>query len=113
MRHLFCLFSLPLSLFAVMVNSLAAPSQSPSSRNQNLSSRVDASFYTTARLLVQQQINLLVCTEMALVEPYPNPMRVIRGQLLMQTKGVDRFLQQRGLNTQTRCNQQENFSSGV
>ncbi|MDJ0676671.1 MAG: hypothetical protein QNJ36_15045 [Calothrix sp. MO_167.B42] len=92
MRYLFFCFVLPLGLFPIFINSVNAQSQSSSSRNSNLSSRADASFYTAASRVVQQQVNLLARIETALVEPDPNYMRVVRGRLLLQTKAVERFL---------------------
>jgi len=92
MRYLFFCFVLPLGLFPILINSANAQSQWSYSRNPNISSRGDASFYTAASRLVQQQINLLARIETALVEPDPNYMRVVRGRLLLQTKAVERFL---------------------
>jgi hypothetical protein len=111
MRYLFFVFFLPLSLFSILGNSLAVASQQSSSRNQNLSSRANASFYTTAHRLVQQQINLLARTEMALVEPDPNYMRVVRGQLFLQTKAIERFLKDQDINQRDICNQPGKVSS--
>ncbi len=92
MRYLFFCFVLPLGLFSILGNPVNGESQSLSSRNPNLSSRADASFYTAASQLVQRQINLLARMETALIEPDPNHMRVVRGRLLLQTKAVERFL---------------------
>ncbi|MDJ0798560.1 MAG: hypothetical protein QNJ51_17350 [Calothrix sp. MO_167.B12] len=110
MRYLLFGFFLPCCFFPIFGNSVVAQSQSPSSRNHHLSSRVDASFYTAASRLIQQQINLLARMEMALVEPDPNPMRVVRGRLLLQTKAVERFLKHRYTDQKPVCDRSVNAS---
>ncbi len=113
MRYLFACFVLPLGLLTILENPVNAESQWSSSWNRYLSSRADASFYTTASQLVQRQINLLARIETALVEPDPNPMRVVRGHLLLHTKAVERFLEDDYMHQKPICEHTARITRGT
>lgn len=103
MRQIFLGLLLPLSLTATDI-SLAQESHSQSDLNNNLASTpVGESFNTTATRLVQQQMYLIARLEQALTEPDPNRMRSVRGQLTIQTKSVEGFLQRQYSSPKTLC----------
>lgn len=94
MRQIFLGLLLPFWLTATPSNTLSREYHSPSNLSQNFSSEsVGDSFNTTASRLVQQQMYLIARIEQALKDPDPNRMRSVRGQLTVQTKSVEGFLQ--------------------
>jgi hypothetical protein len=93
MRHIFFSFLLLFWLICAPRNTLAAEYKPESSQSQN-SALLSASksFYKSASLLVQQQINLIARIEQALFQPDANRMRSVRGQLTIQVKAVESFI---------------------
>jgi hypothetical protein len=111
MRHLFLTFLLPFTLVSVAGSTLAAEHQFQSSLTENLTSNVTAEkFYTEAAKLVQRQIDLIARIEQALTNPDPHRIRVVKGQLTIQSKTVERFVNRQQNQPQTVCGSQRNFS---
>ncbi len=92
MRYILFSLFLPFYVLTVASSAFAKETQSQSSPLQHLSSRANESFYTTAKRLVQQQMNLINRIEKAISHPDANQVRVVRGQLTVYTKVVDNFL---------------------
>ncbi|TVP60483.1 MAG: hypothetical protein EA343_17385 [Nodularia sp. (in: Bacteria)] len=111
MRHLFFRFLLPFGLASVPLTSLAAGYQPQSSLISNLTSKPsDENFYTDAGKLVQRQIDLIARIEQALTSPDANRLRVVRGQLTIQVKSVESFVNRQQKNPQTLCSSQIDLS---
>ncbi|MEA5582330.1 hypothetical protein VB620_13380 [Nodularia harveyana UHCC-0300] len=112
MRHLFLSFLLPLPLASVPAITLAA--EYPSPITQNLTSKsTEEKFYTEAGKLVQRQIDLIARIEQALINPDPNRMRAVRGQLTIQLKSVESFVNRQQKHSQTLCSSQIDLSSNL
>ncbi|AFY33287.1 hypothetical protein [Calothrix sp. PCC 7507] len=104
MRYIFFSLLLPFWLTSVPNSTQNRDYESQISRNQNLASeQTDEKFYTTARDLVQQQVNLIARIEQALTEPDINPMRSVRGQLTIHVKSVEGFLNRQYQSPKTLC----------
>lgn len=110
MRQLFWGFLLPFPLAAMPVTTLAAEYHPSSSLTQNLTSKpTPEKFYTEAGRLVQRQIDLIARIEQALNSPDPNRIRVVRGQLTVQVKSSENFVNRQKKHTQTLCNSQRDL----
>jgi hypothetical protein len=92
MRHIFFSFLLLFWLISVPRTTLAAEYKPESSHQSSALQPASKSFYKSASLLVQQQINLIARIEQALSQPDANRMRAVRGQLTIQVKAVEGFL---------------------
>ncbi|OUL17785.1 hypothetical protein BV378_37780 [Nostoc sp. RF31YmG] len=104
MRYIFFSLLLPFSFASVPGKMQILDRQFTSSPNQNLAAEpANESFYTTASHLVQQQINLIARIEQALITPDANQMRSVLGQLTVQTKSVDAFLNRQSKSPKTLC----------
>ncbi|MBD2388458.1 hypothetical protein [Cylindrospermum sp. FACHB-282] len=104
MRQIFLGLLLPFSLTSTLSSSQGPEYHFQSDLNHNLASTsVVEPFYTTATRLVQQQMYLIARLEIALTEPDPNRMRSVRGQLTIQTKSVEGFLQRQYSSPKTLC----------
>ncbi|MDP5338245.1 MAG: hypothetical protein NWQ28_06680, partial [Nodularia sp. (in: cyanobacteria)] len=111
MRHLFLSLLLPFGLAAVPGTSLAAGYQPQFSLTQNLTSKpTDEKFYTDAGSLVQRQIDLMARIEEALTSPDANRLRIVRGQLTIQIKSIESFVNRQPKNPKTLCSSQINLS---
>ncbi|HYW19575.1 MAG TPA: hypothetical protein VE956_09725 [Nodularia sp. (in: cyanobacteria)] len=114
MRHLFFRFLLPFGLASVPASTLAAGYPSASSLTQNLTSNsTDEKFYTDAGRLMQRQLNLIARIEQALTNPDPNRIRVVRGQLTIQVKTVESFVNLHLKNSQTLCSSNIDLSRNL
>lgn len=104
MRYIFFSLLLPFCLAAVPELAQATEYQPQSTNKQNLASLLSSrSFYTRSSRLVQQQINLIARIEQALTEPDANKIRSVRGQLTIQIKSVENFLQRQYKIPKTLC----------
>jgi hypothetical protein len=102
MRYI-CSLLIPFCLIAIPTRVLAQY-QPQSSLNENRSSRLSDSFYTTAQKLVQEQINLIARIEQAIAQPDANQIRAVRGQLTINEVAVERFLKSQYTSPKTLCN---------
>ncbi|MBD2253002.1 hypothetical protein [Nostoc parmelioides] len=93
MRYIFLGLLLPFYVASWERNALALEYQSPSHNHTLAVESTDGNFYTKASYLLQQQLDLIVRIEQALVSPDANRMRAVRGQLIFQVKTVESFLQ--------------------
>lgn len=104
MRYILFSLLLPVCLTSFIKNTSALESSTKSSPIPILvSESIGESFYTQASGLVQQQINLIFRIEQALIDPDANRIRAVRGQLIVQTKTVENFLQRQSQNPQGLC----------
>lgn len=103
MRHIFFSFLLLFWLISVPRNTLAAEYKPESSHQSSALLPASKSFYKSASLLVQQQINLIARIEQALSQPDANRMRAVRGQLTIQVKAVEGFLKYQYNNPKALC----------
>lgn len=111
MRHLFSSFLLPFGLASVPGTTLAAEYQPQSSLTQNLTSKpTDEKFYTDSGRLVQRQLDLIARIEQALTSPDANRIRIVRGQLTIQVKTVESFVNRQQQNPQTLCSSNMDLS---
>lgn len=87
MRHFPLLFLLPFSLSFPLLLVLAA--ESPALQSQSFSS---PDFWSQAQRLVQEQLNLINRIERAIASPDFNRVEAVRGQLIVESGAVERFL---------------------
>ena len=114
MRHFFFSFLLPFGLISLPGITLAAGYESQSSLIQNLTSKpTDEKFYTEAGRLVQRQLDLMARIEQSLTDPDPNRIRAVRGQLTIQVKTVESFVNRQQKNPQAFCNSQRDSSRNL
>ncbi len=114
MRHSFFGFLLPFGLTSVLGNTLAAGYESPSSLISNLTSKAtNEKFYTEAGRLVQRQLDLMALIEQALTDPDPHRIRVLRGQLTIQVKTVESFVNRQQKNPPAFCNSQRDSARNL
>jgi hypothetical protein len=95
MRYIFLSFSgflLTFSLFLTADKSLGAEYKPKSSPANHISSVSNEAFYTKARQLVQEQINLQVRIEEAISQTDANQMRAVEGQVFLHVKATEAFL---------------------
>ncbi len=93
MRSIVLSLLLPFWVTSLRGNVLALQYQSLPHHHTLAVAATEENFYTEASALVQQQLDLIVRIEQALVSPDANQMRAVRGQLIVQTKTVAGFLQ--------------------
>jgi hypothetical protein len=103
MRYIFFSLFIPFCLISVSGQGFSAESKSRSSLNQNLSSRPDESFYTTATGMVQEQVNLIARIEKAISQPDANQLRSVRGQLTVHQVATESFLKRHYPNPKALC----------
>jgi hypothetical protein len=95
MRYIFLSFSgflLTFCLFLTADKSLGAEYKPKSSPANHISSISNEAFYTKARQLVQEQINLQVRIEEAISQTDANQMRAVEGQVFLHVKATEAFL---------------------
>ncbi|AFZ03805.1 hypothetical protein [Calothrix sp. PCC 6303] len=63
----------------------------PSFANSNNTLGESSDFYKHTSQMVQEQINLVARIEKAIAQPDPNQVRVVRGQILIQSKVIEAF----------------------
>lgn len=93
MRSIVLSLLLPFWVTSLGGNFLALQYQSLPHHHTLAVAATDENFYTEASPLVQQQLDLIVRIEQALVSPDANQMRAVGGQLIVHTKTVAGFLQ--------------------
>ncbi|MBD2500707.1 hypothetical protein [Anabaena azotica] len=96
---------LPFWVSSLGRNALALQYQSLPHHHTLAVASTDENFYTEASALMQQQLDLIVRIQQALVSPDANQMRAVRGQLIVQTKTVAAFLNRYDYNGRM-CQQQ-------
>lgn len=106
MRSIVFSLFLPFWVTSLGVNTLALEYQSLPYNHTLAVASTDENFYTEASPLIQQQLDLIVRIEQALVSPDANQMRAVRGQLIVQTKTVAGFLKRYYHNNRNLCQQQ-------
>jgi hypothetical protein len=105
MRFIFLSFLLPIGLTCVDGKVFAVPDQPPPPLHNTLAvESTNENFYTQASQIIQQHLNLITRIEQALVNPDPNRIRAVRGQLILHTKITEGFLQRQHLEGKTLCN---------
>lgn len=70
-------------------------------------------YYKNARSLMQEQINLVYRIEQAMSEPNPNRLRVVRGQLIVQSKAIEGFLRKQQISPGEQCQGSANIEPQV
>jgi hypothetical protein len=111
MRHIFLGLLLPFGLASTPSNTFVREYQPQFQLSQNSTSvSSSAEFYTTAQRLVQQQLYLITRIEQALIDPDPNRMRSVRGQLTVQTKSIEGFIQRQYNSPRTLCTRKGDIS---
>ncbi|MGM3307248.1 hypothetical protein ACSQ6I_14965 [Anabaena sp. WFMT] len=111
MSKIFLGLLLPFSLVSTPSFTLAMEYKAEFDLSQNLASEeATEKFYTTAVQLVQQQIYLVARLEQAFIDPDPNKMRSVRGQLTVRTYAVESFLTRQYPSPKTLCNSRGEFS---
>jgi hypothetical protein len=114
MRHIFFGFLFTFWLTAVPKTTFAFEYKPPSSLMHNLASEsTEEKFYTTASRLVQQQVDLIVRIEQALIEPDTNRIRSVRGQLIVQAKTVAGFVQSQYKSPESLCHPKADSAKNV
>ncbi|MBD2354061.1 hypothetical protein H6G41_05395 [Tolypothrix sp. FACHB-123] len=105
MRYIFFSLLLPFSLISIPVGNQNLDYRSSATSGKLILAAAPAneSFYTTARKLIQQQINLIARVEQAMVSPDANQMRAVQGQLTVYTKLVDTFLTRQNQSPKNVC----------
>ncbi|HEY9799039.1 MAG TPA: hypothetical protein V6D25_01670 [Leptolyngbyaceae cyanobacterium] len=106
MRHIVFSLLLPFWVTSLGGNALALQYQYLPHNHTLAVASTDENFYTEASALVQQQLDLIVRIQQALVSPDANQMRAVRGQLVVQTKTVAGFLKRYDYNGRNLCQQQ-------
>jgi hypothetical protein len=104
---------MPFFLAQLPASVIAAEYKSPSSPNQNFSSRPTEKFYTNIASLVQEQINLIARIEKAIAQPDANQLRAVRGQLIVQQVAIESSFKDYNRNQLAACNASSNSSVGV
>ncbi|MBD2344534.1 hypothetical protein [Anabaena subtropica] len=104
MRYIFFPILLPFLVTGFAGNAFALQYQSVSNNHTLAVESTDENFYTEASRLLQQQLDLIVRIEQALVSPDANRMRAVRGQLNVQTKTVEGFLKRLHRSRHNLCN---------
>ncbi len=92
MRNILCYLFVPVCLGFLSSLMLAEEAKSQSQPIENDSSRLDASFYTSVKPIVQNQINLATRIERALTGVDANQVRAVRGQVLINATNIERML---------------------
>jgi hypothetical protein len=110
MRSIVYSLLLPFWVTSLGGNALALQYQSLPHHHTLAVASTDENFYTEASSLVQQQLDLIVRIEQALVSPDANRMRAVRGQLIVQNKTVEAFLKRYYRSNQNLCQQQATSS---
>jgi hypothetical protein len=105
MRYIVFSLLLPFCLGMKQELTFTATSKSQSSLSSTLSSSSREGFYPTAVRLVQDQLNLIARIEQAISSPDPNQMRAVGGQLIVQTKAIESFLNRQYKSPKALCHQ--------
>jgi hypothetical protein len=95
MRYIFLSFSgflLPFCLLLSADKSLGTEYKPKFSTTNYIPSTSNEQFYTKARQLVQEQINLQVRIEKAIIHPDANQIRAVQGQATVYVKTTEAFL---------------------
>ncbi len=88
--------------------------ESEFSRHQNFASEpIDEKFYTTAKNLVQQQVNFIARIEQAFTKPDINALWSVRGQLTIHVKSVEGFLNRQYQSPKTLCTSRADSATKV
>ncbi|BAT51870.1 unknown protein [Nostoc sp. NIES-3756] len=106
MRSIVFSLLLPFWVTSLGGNALALQYQSLPHNHTLAVASTNENFYTDASFLVQQQLDLIVRIEQALVSPDANQMRAVRGQLIVQNKIVEAFLKRNYPSSRNLCQQQ-------
>ncbi|BCL35637.1 hypothetical protein [Nostoc sp. MS1] len=109
MRTIVFSLLLPFWVTSLAGNALALQYQSSPHNHTLAVASTNENFYTDASYLIQQQLDLIVRIEQALVSPDANQMRAVRGQLIIQNKTVEAFLKRHYPSSQNLCQQQATF----
>lgn len=67
------------------------------------SESTNENFYTQASHIIQQHLDLIARIEQALVNPDPNRLRSVRGQLIIQAKVTEGFLREQHISSTSLC----------
>jgi hypothetical protein len=113
MRNIALGFLLPLLVAFTPSRSFGAESQPHFSQNSPKQSGKVDTFYTKASFFVQEQINLIARMERAFVEPDPNRLRAVRGQLTVHTKSIEGFLKFQEIPAKNLCRTFANASGNL
>lgn len=92
MRNILCYLFVPVGLGFLSNLMLVEEARSQSKPIQNDSSRLDASFYTSVKPIVQNQINLATRIERAFTGVDANQVRAVRGQVLINATNIETML---------------------